>query len=135
MGRPIILGKEGFSYYGNEKGVKLTRAEWGTAIANLKIELGKLKGTGKEPDAKFLKNAFAFDYHYAYPPGTVRQYYYYRRGFVVGKRSNHWSEGPMAYDYYPIPKDQLTEIFKVWAKPIVMGNEGLNESFAIKYRQ
>ena len=70
-------------------------------------------GTGKEPDAKFSKYAFSWDYHYAYPPGSVRLHYYWKGGEVTGWRTRHWSEGPFAPEKTAMDEKYLAKVFDV----------------------
>lgn len=78
-----------------------------------KEELKPHVGTGKEPNAKFTKYTFEWDYHYAYPPGSVRLHYKWEGGEVSGWRSRHWSEGPFAPERVAMDDDYLVKVFDI----------------------
>lgn len=76
-------------------------------------ELIPLRGTGKEPNAKFSKYTFEWDYHYAYPPGSVRLHYIWKNGNIGGWRGRHWSEGPFAPEKVAMDDKYLAKVFDV----------------------
>lgn len=93
--------------------MELLWEDWRAIRDRTKKELKPLVGTGKEPNAKFSSKSFSWDYHYAYPPGSVRLYYKWEDGHVSGWRTNHWSEGPFASRRVDMDDKYLAKVFDV----------------------
>lgn len=93
--------------------MKLSYKDWVAIKDRTEKELKPLVGTGKEPNAKFSKYAFSWDYHYAYPPGSVRLHYRWERGEVSGWRTRHWDEGPFAPPKIDMDDTYLAKVFDV----------------------
>ena len=49
---------------------------------------------GRPANAEFAVFSFSWDYHYAYPSGSVRLHYIWHDGELTGWRTPHWTEGP-----------------------------------------
>ena len=93
--------------------MRLSYKDWKAIKDRTEQELKPLVGTGKEPRAKFSKYAFSWDYHYAYPPGSVRLHYNWKSGKVTGWRTRHWSEGPFASERIAMDDEYLAKVFDV----------------------
>lgn len=93
--------------------MKLSYKDWCAIRDRTEKELESLVGTFKEPKAKFTAKAFSWDYHYAYPPGTVRLHYKWKNDIVSGWRTNHWSEGPFAPKRIVMDDKYLAKVLNV----------------------
>ena len=93
--------------------MKLSYKDWCAIRDRTKKELGPLKGTGQEPNAKFSDKSFSWDYHYAYPPGHVRLHYNWNKGQVTGWRTPHWDEGPGMPERIAMDDTYLAKVFDI----------------------
>ena len=93
--------------------MKLSYEDFKAIKERTEQELIPLKGTGKEPNAKFSKYAFEWDYHYTYPLGKVRLHYKWENGKVTGWRTRHWDEGPFAPEKITMDDEYLAKVFDV----------------------
>ena len=93
--------------------MKLSYKDWLAIKDRTEAELKPLVGTGKEPNAKFSKYAFSWDFHYAYPPGSVRFHYNWKNGQVTGWRTRHWEEGPSVPPEIAMDNEYLVKVFDV----------------------
>lgn len=93
--------------------MKLSLEDWVAIKDRTEKELKPLVGTGKEPNAKFSKYAFSWDYHYTYPLGSVRLHYNWKSGKVSGWRTRHWDEGPFAPQMIGMDDEYLAKVFDV----------------------
>lgn len=98
---------------GDKTVMKLSYEDWVAIKDRTEKELEPLAGTGKEPSAKFSKYAFSWDYHYAYPPGSVRLHFNWKSGDVSGWRTNHWSEGIFAPQEIAMDDKYLSKVFDI----------------------
>jgi len=92
--------------------MKLSYEDWVAIKDRTEKELKSLVGTNKEPNAKFSKYAFSWDYHYTYPPGSVRLHYNWKNGEVSGWRIRHWIEGIFAREC-AMDNKYLAEVFNI----------------------
>jgi len=93
--------------------MKLSYEDWIAIKDRTERELKPLVGTGKEPNAKFSDKSFSWDYHYAYPPGSVRLHYSWAKGVVTGWRTPHWDEGPGMPPKITMDGKYLAKVFDV----------------------
>lgn len=92
--------------------MKLSLNDWIAIRDRTKDELTRTP-PGKPPNAKFSKYAFSWDYHYTYPPGSVRLHYEWKNGQVSGWRTRHWDEGPFAPTHVTMDDEYLAKVFDV----------------------
>lgn len=93
--------------------MRLSYGDWCAIRDRTEQELISLRSTGQEPDAKFSDRSFSWDYHYAYPPGSVRLHYTWKDGKVTGWRTSHWDEGPFAPEKITMDDKYLAKVFNV----------------------
>ena len=93
--------------------MKLSYKDWVAIKERTEKELKPLRGTYKEPNAKFSRFEFSWDYYYNYPPGKVRLHYQYKKGNVTGWRTSHPDEAPCVPGRRTLKEENLAIVFNV----------------------
>lgn len=93
--------------------LKLSYEDWVAIKDRTETELKLLVSTDKEPNAKFNKYTFSWDFHKAYPLGSIRLYFNWKNGEVTGWRTRYWSEGSFAPEQIAMDDEYLAKVFDV----------------------